>query len=76
MSIFRNTARQLTKHHYQQLFPATERLDVIVTLVFHNNAIKNPFGKRFNELAENVFAIIHNIRFSKSDTLQFQIDTL
>jgi len=35
------TARELTIHHYQQLIPATERLDVFVTLVLHNNTLKS-----------------------------------
>jgi hypothetical protein len=63
------TARQLTIHHNQKLIPATERLDVFVSLVFHNNPIKNPFGKKFNKLAEYIFSIVHDTRFIKPDTI-------
>jgi hypothetical protein len=63
------TTRQLSIHHDQQLIPATKRLDVFVTLVFHNNPIKNPFGKKLNKLAEYVFSIVHDTRFIKPDTI-------
>jgi len=71
------TTGQLPEHHDQQLVPATERLYIFVTLIFHNDTIKNSLWKKFNELTENIFSIVHNIRFYKSDTiLRFQIDTL
>ncbi len=63
------TARELAIHHNQQLIPATERLNIFVTSVFHHYAIKNPFEKKFSELAENIFSIVHNTRLLKPDTI-------
>jgi len=62
-------ARQLTIHHNQKLIPATERLDVFVSLILHNNPIKNPLRKKFNELTENIFALIHDTRLCLSDAI-------
>jgi len=71
------TAGQLSIHHNQQLISATERFYVFVTLVFHNDAIKDSLWKKLNELTENIFSLVHDTRFYKSDTiLLFQIDTL
>jgi len=71
------TAGQLPVHHDQQLIPTTERFYVFVPLIFHNDTIKDPLWKKLNELTENIFSLVHNTLFYKSDTiLRFQINTL
>jgi len=63
------TTGQLTIHHDKKLIPATKRLDVFVPLIFLNDLIKTPFWKKLNELTENIFSLIHNIRLYISDAI-------
>lgn len=55
------TTGELTEHHNQQLIPAAERFNVFISLISHYNAIKYSLWKKFNELTENMFTLIHNI---------------
>lgn len=54
---------KLTKYHNQQLIPTTQRFDVFITLVSHNDAIKNSFRQKLNKLTENKFSLVHNTRY-------------
>lgn len=63
------TARQLTIHHDQKLIPAAERLDIFVTLIFHNDPIKNSLWKKLDELTENIFSLVHSNLIYKSDAI-------
>lgn len=70
------TAGKLAIHHYKQLIPAAKRLDIFVTLKFHNDTIKNSLWKILHELTENIFSFVHSNLFNIGCYLQFQINTL
>lgn len=55
------TTGELAKHHNQQLIPAAEQFNVFVSFISHYNAIKYSLWKKFNELTEDMFTLIHNI---------------
>lgn len=50
---------KLTEHHHHQLVPACKGLDVLVSLILLDDAIKDSLGQKAGELTEDVFAAIH-----------------
>lgn len=50
---------QLADEQHQQLVPAAERLNVFVTLILGDQAIKRPFRQKFTQLAKNILPYMH-----------------
>ena len=52
---------QLPEHHYQQLIPATKRLDVFISLIFHNNTLKCFLWEKLDQLCKYIFSVVHKM---------------
>lgn len=57
-------AGQLPVHHDKKLIPATERLDIFISFVFHNDSLKCFLREKFDELCKNIFPSEHNPKFT------------
>lgn len=55
------TAGKLPKHHYKELVPARESLNILVSAILLYDSIKYSLWQKFNELTEKVFSAIHAV---------------
>jgi len=67
----------LTKNHAAELIPTSKEPNMLIPIVFINDAIKNTLWKKICKLRVNIFALIHGFYLSlKLKTIfSFQIDT-
>jgi hypothetical protein len=67
------TSGQLPVHHYQQLIPATKRLYVFISLMFHNNTLKCFLWEKFYQLCKNIFSAVHKQILLLYSKVKFQV---
>ena len=68
-----STAGELAIHHYQQLVPATKRLNIFISPIFHNNTLKGFLWEKFYQLGKNIFSAVHKQILLLNAKVKFQV---